>query len=281
MTDGVDDGKWDPGLEDDSAQVMKTVGRQIKLWREAAGMTQAELGAAIGYGEEMVSAVERGRRVPKPEFLDAADKVLGANGKISAMTSDVAEARYPKKVRDLAKLEAEAVELGAYGNSVIDGLLQTEEYSRALFALRRPAYDDDELERLVAARLARQRVLERKPSPTLTVVQEEVTLRRPVGGSGVLRRQLEYLLEVGSSRHVEVQVMPTEREEHSGLGGSLRILKLRDGNTIGQNEVQLTNRLISGPKEVHVLEMRYGMIRAQALTPRESLLFIKRLLGET
>ena len=139
-TDGADGPRWDSGLEDDSSGVMKTVGRQIKAWREAAGLTQAEFGTAIGYGEEMVSKVERGIRVPKPEFLDGADRVLTAGGKLSAMKADVAEARYPKKVRDLAKLEAEAVELGAYGNTVVHGLLQTEQYARANFCQRRPAY---------------------------------------------------------------------------------------------------------------------------------------------
>lgn len=84
----------DQGLEeDDSGAVMRAVGRQIKLWREAAGLRQAELGAAIGYGEELVSAVERARRIPRPEFLDKADEVLGADGKIAAMKKDVAEAR--------------------------------------------------------------------------------------------------------------------------------------------------------------------------------------------
>ncbi|ADI09712.1 putative DNA-binding protein [Streptomyces bingchenggensis BCW-1] len=61
--------------EDDSGAVLRAVGRQIKLWREAAGMKQMELGAAIGYGEELVSAVERARRIPRPEFLDKADRI--------------------------------------------------------------------------------------------------------------------------------------------------------------------------------------------------------------
>ena len=61
-------------VEDEEAEaVLKTVGRQVKVWREAAGLRQAELGSAIGYGEEMVSSVERGRRIPKPDFLDKAD----------------------------------------------------------------------------------------------------------------------------------------------------------------------------------------------------------------
>ena len=161
-TDGADGLGWEAGTEDDSAGVMKAVGRQIRLWREAAGMRRAELGAAIGYGEEMIASVERGRRIPKPEFLDKADEALGAGGKL-AMQQDVAEARYPKKVRDLARLEAEAVELGAYGNHNMHGLLQTEEYARALFEMRRPSYTEDEVDRLVAARMARQVIFERRP----------------------------------------------------------------------------------------------------------------------
>ena len=280
-TDGADKSGWDPGLLDDSGPVIKAVGRQVKLWREAAGLTQAELGTAIRYGEDMVSSVERGRRVPKPEFLDAADEVLGAGGKIAAMKGDVAEARYPKKVRDLAKLEAESVELGAYGNHNMHGLLQTEEYARALFRMRRPAYGEDDLERYLAARMARQEIFSRTPLPTLTFVQEEVTLRRPIGGREVLRRQLEHLLEVGRLRHVEIQVMPTDREDHAGMGGELQVLKLKDGTTVGYAAAQLTTHLMSDPKEAHVLELRYGIIRAQALSPRESLAFIEKVLGET
>ncbi|MEU0806264.1 helix-turn-helix transcriptional regulator [Streptomyces sp. NPDC005970] len=266
--------------EDDSGAVLRAVGRQIKLWREAAGMKQVELGAAIGYGEELVSAVERARRIPRPEFLDKTDEVVGAGGKIAAMKKDVAEARYPKKVRDLAKLERKAGELGAYGNHNMHGLLQTEEYTRALFEMRRPTYSEDEIERHVAARLARQEIIEQRPAPMLTFVQEEVTLRRPLGGRMVLRRQLEHLLEIGQLRHVQIQVMPTDREDHAGMGGELQLLKLRDGTTVGHWEAQLSNRLISNPKEVQILEMRYGIIRAHALTPRESLAFIEKLRGE-
>ncbi|MGW3570542.1 helix-turn-helix domain-containing protein [Streptomyces sp. NPDC000941] len=272
------DQEWD----DDSAAVMRAVGRQIKLWREAAGLKQVELGTAIGYGEELVSAVERARRIPRPEFLDGADEVLGAGGKIAAMKKDVAEARYPKKVRDLAKLEAEAVELCAYNNSVIQGLLQTEEYARASFMTRRPPFTADELERRVAARMARQEIVDDSTArPVFSFVQCESTLRRPIGGRMVMRRQLERLLEVGQLRNVDIQVLPLSREDNTGLDGSFRLLRLKDGTTVGHNEIQLVSRVIANPKEAQILDIRYGSIRAQALTPRESLAFIDKMRGET
>ncbi|AXG82509.1 XRE family transcriptional regulator [Streptomyces paludis] len=279
--DGTDEPDWEPGSDEESDGVITALGRQIKLWRMAAGLSQIEFGVAIGYSENQVYKVEAGKRIPRPEFLDKADKVLKAGGRISAMKADVAVVRYPRKVRNLAKLEAEAVELGAYGNTVVHGLLQTEAYARSLYGLRRPAYDDNELERLVAARLGRQSIFDRRPFPLLTFVQEEAVLRRPVGGRMVLRGQLEHLLKIGKLRHVEIQVMPTSAEEHSGLGGSLQVLKLQNGATVGHNEVQLISRVISDPKEVQILDMRYGMIRSQALRPRESMAFIEKLLGET
>ncbi|MBT2456300.1 helix-turn-helix transcriptional regulator [Streptomyces sp. ISL-86] len=280
-TDGADESSWELDPEDESGAVIATVGRQLKMWREASGLDRSQFGERMGYGPNLIYKIERGARIPRPEFLDKADEVLGAGGKIAVMKTDIERARYPKKVRDLAKLESEAVEIGSYDNVVVTGLLQTEEYARALFGLRRPGFSEDEVERLVAARLARQKLLRQHPAPLLTVVQEEAVLRRPIGGKMVLRRQLEHLLEVGSLRNVEIQVMPIAVEEHSGLAASFTVMRLKDGTTVGHNEVQLASRLITEPKEVQILDMRYGMIRAQALTPRASLTFIEKVLGET
>ncbi|MFI6208411.1 helix-turn-helix transcriptional regulator [Streptomyces sp. NPDC051041] len=278
----IADGPEPYGWDGDSAAVLRTVGKVVKMWRERAGMTQAELGAAIGYSEDQVSSVERGRRAPKAPLLDAADRVLGAGGMLAGLSKDVAEARYPKKVRDLAKLEAEAVEICAYDNSVVNGLLQTEEYLRAAFGTRRPAFCEEEFEQRVEARLARQRILDGGQTiPAFSFVHDEAALRRRVGDRMVQRRQLERLLEIGRMRNVEIQVLPLDREDNAGLDGPFHLLRLKEGTTVGHNEVQLTNRLISDPKEVQILELRYGIIRAQALPPRESLAFIETLLGET
>ncbi|MFD7709169.1 helix-turn-helix domain-containing protein [Streptomyces sp. NPDC059785] len=276
--------EWDAGLrdqDDEAGAVLRTVARQLKLWRESAGLTQAEFGAAIGYGEEQVSCVERGRRIPRPEYLDQADEALAAGGRIAALKQDVAEVRYPKKVRDLKKLEAEAVELCAYNNSVVQGLLQTEEYARGLYGARRPGFTKDEVEEQVAARLARQEVLDPLTGRRVfSFVQCESTLRRPIGGKLVLQQQLERLLEVGQQRNVDLQVLPLDCEENSGTDGSFRLLRLKDGATVAFSEAPLKSRVMTDPKETTVLDIRYGALRAQALSPQESLTFIENVLGE-
>ncbi|MFJ3639152.1 helix-turn-helix domain-containing protein [Streptomyces sp. NPDC090108] len=275
-------GDWNPEPRDDEAgAVIRAVGRQLKLWREAAGLTQAEFGAAVGYGEELVSSVERGRRIPRAEYLDAADRVLAAGGRVAAMRQDVAEARYPKKVRDLKRLEAEAVELGAYNNSVVHGLLQTEAYARAVFGARRPAFAEEEVEQRVAARLARQEILAPQAGcQVFSFVQCESTLRRPIGGRMVMRQQLEHLLDLGRRRNVDLQILPLDREENSGTDGSFRLLRLRNGATVAFSEAPLSSRVMTDPKETTVLDIRYGVIRAQALSPQESSAFIAKVLGE-
>ncbi|MEU5362397.1 helix-turn-helix transcriptional regulator [Streptomyces sp. NPDC005925] len=277
------DGMEPYGADDEeSAAVLRTVGRVVKACREQKGLTQAELGTAIRYSEEQVSSVERGRRAPSPTFLEAADAILAAGGLLVALQKDVEQARYPKKVRDLAKLEAEAVEICAYDNSVVNGLVQTEEYVRAVFGSRRPAFSKDEVEQLVAARLARQGIVGGNGMvPAFNFVHDEAALRRPVGGKMVLRRQLERLLEVGHMENVEIQVLPLDSEDNSGLDGPFHLLRLKEGITVGHSDAQLTSRLISGRREVQILELRYGIVRAQALAPRKSLAFIEKLLGET
>ncbi|MFD3790060.1 helix-turn-helix domain-containing protein [Streptomyces cyaneofuscatus] len=279
---GVDEPGWEVDPDDEpGAAVVAAVGRQIKAWREAAGMRAAEFGTAMGYSEDLIYKVEGGRRIPRPEFMDGADGVLGAEGKLAAMKADIAEVRYPKKIRELAKLEARAVEVEAYHNHNINGLLQTEGHMRALFASWLPAYTLDEMDRMVAARLARQSIFERDPLPTLSFVQEEVTIRRPVGGRVVWRRQLERLLEIGEMRNVVIQVMPTDREEHPGTGGLIEVLKFPDGSAVGRSEGAFGGRPVSDPKQLRVIELRCGTIRAHALNPRESRAFIEKVLGET
>ncbi|MFF9485855.1 helix-turn-helix domain-containing protein [Streptomyces sp. NPDC014676] len=277
-----DEPGWEVDPEDEwGVAVLTTVGRQLKLRREAMGMRVTDFAAAVKYGDDLVYKIEGGKRIPRQEYLCKADEVLGAGGLIAAAWEDVRKVRYPKSVRALGKLEAQAVEVALYSNHNIHGLLQTEEHMRALFEAWLPAYSDEETERMVAARMARRSIFERSPAPTLSFVQEEVTLRRPVGGRMAWRRQLERLLELGRLRNVSIQVMPTECEDHFGTGGLIEVLKFPDGTAVGRTEGAFSGRPVSDPKQLRILELRYGMIRAQALTPRESRALIEQMLGET
>lgn len=260
--------------------VVTAFGRQLKLLRTRAGMERAEFGKRLGYSADTVASIEQGRRIPQAQFIEKADEVLGAGGVLTALKEEVGRAQYPAFFRDMARLEAGAITLHVYGALAVPGLLQTEDYARAVFTMRRPLLDEEVVEQRVGARLERQEIFSRRPLPTLSFVIEESVLRRPIGGRSVLRGQLEQILLYGQLRNVEIQVMPTEAAEHCGLGGPFTLIENRDGRRMAYVEVQRTSRLYTDRAEVRDAEEQYGILRAQALTPRESLAFVEGLLGE-
>ncbi|WP_448318219.1 helix-turn-helix domain-containing protein [Streptomyces sp. CO7] len=267
-------------------ELFRAVGRQLKLLRERAGLTQRDLGDRLGYSEDLISSLERGRRTPQREFLTAADDLLGAGGLLSATADEVESARaksrvrHPAWFRDYARLEGSAVEINDYSNHDIPGLLQTERRARALYGMRKPVLDEDTIDRRVAARLDRQRILTSWPPPLVTAVIEEAVLRRPIGGSGVHKEQLQHLITLAGLRHVEIQVMPTDRPEHAGMGGPFILLTPKNQPQVAYVEAQNRASLLVDREEVRILAARYGSIRAQALTPHESLSLMTDLLGE-
>ncbi|MFD3499133.1 helix-turn-helix domain-containing protein [Streptomyces sp. NPDC058678] len=260
--------------------VLCVFGRQLKLFRERAGMDRATLGSLTGYSASTIASFEQARRIPPPKFIDRADEVLEAGGVLSASKEEVARAQYPAFFRDAAKLEAEAVVLHVYATQAVPGLLQTEEYARAVFAMWRPQLDDEVVEQRLTARLARQEIFSRRPAPYLSFVIEEAVLLRPLGGEVVWRGQLEHLMLIAERRYVEIQVMPLSRQEHAGLAGPFTLMEMKDGRRIAYAEVQGDSRVHTERQRVRELERTYGTLRAQAHTPAESRALIEKLLGE-
>ncbi|MEW2177828.1 helix-turn-helix transcriptional regulator [Streptomyces sp. NPDC005406] len=278
----MDDREVEAGYEAEQGAtgILQVFGRQLKRFREWAELDRAEFGARTGYSGATIAAYEQGRRIPPPKFIDQADELLGARGILKEMKEEVARAQYPAFFRGAAKLEKEAVELHVYATKAIPGLLQTEEYARAVCAMWRPLLSEETAEQRVAARLARQAIFARTPLPTISFVIEESLLRRPFGGRAVMRGQLEQLLLCGQRRNVEIQVMLTEVEEHAGLEGPFTLIETREERRIAYVEGYKDSRLYTERKPVRELEEQYGILRAQALTPRETLALIEKLLGD-
>lgn len=255
-------------------------GRQLKLLRIRAGLDRTEFGKRVGYAAQSIASFEQGRRIPQPEFVDKADPALDAGGLLLALKEELARSQYPAFFRDMAQLEARAAAMSVFAVSAVPGLLQTEEYARAVFQMQRPLLSDDVIEQRLAARLVRQDIFDRSPAPLMSFVVEESVLRRPIGGRKVMRDTLEQILLTGHLRNVEVQVMPIDRDDHAGLGGPFTLLDTDKGHRIAYTEVQDDSRLYTDVRKVRELEARYGILRAQALTPSESSALIVQLMGE-
>ncbi|WMX45639.1 helix-turn-helix domain-containing protein [Streptomyces roseicoloratus] len=275
-----------PSEVDGTAHLFRALGKIIKVLRKNAGLSQAELAEATHCSEDLVSSVERGVRTPQPDFLVRADPVLKADGVLIASVDDVraalarARVRHPDWFRDFAKEEAEAVALHYYAPQAVPGILQTPAYAEIVFRYRRPLYDEPTIEKRLADRLARQAIFDTWPAPTMSFVIEESVLRRPLGGRDAFREQLSRLIDVGRMRSVTLQVMPTNREEHPSLDSSFTLLTPKGRREVAYTETYGYARLITDPEEVRMYTERYGIIRAQALTPHESLELIEKMLGE-
>ncbi|WP_330260783.1 helix-turn-helix domain-containing protein [Streptomyces murinus] len=260
--------------------VVAAFGRTLKTLRLRAGLDRAECGRRIGYSASTVASFEQGRRIPSPKTIDKADEALGAGGLLSVWKEEVERAQYPVFFQGMAQLEKEAIELLMYDTLLVNGLLQTEEYMRAVLGMRRPTLDPEIIEQRVAARLARQDIFDRRPSPLLSFVMCESVLRRRLGGMDVTRGQLEHLLLVGQKQDVELQVLPLDCEEHAGVDGPFTGVTRDDGKKFVYAESQGASSLETDPKRAALVAARYGIIRSQAFTPRESMDFIEELLGE-
>ncbi|MFF7280616.1 Scr1 family TA system antitoxin-like transcriptional regulator [Streptomyces griseorubiginosus] len=260
----------------------ESFGVLLRFFRERAGLTQEGLGKHVGYSKSQVAMVERGERSPRGQFVEIADEVVGAQGALLVLADkELGKGGLRPWTEDYLAEEAKAAVLHVYQTNLIPGSLQTEAYARAVFTSNRcPTLDDEEIERRVSARLERQQLFTRRPAPTISYVLEESLLTRPLGGSATLKEQLHHILAIGELRHVEVQVMPHDREDHAGLAGRMSLLETADRQQLAYVEGHRGGYFVSEQPDVGDLFGKYGILRAQALAPEESARLIKKVARE-
>ncbi|KUN21224.1 DNA-binding protein [Streptomyces antibioticus] len=260
----------------------ETFGALLRFFRERAAMTQEALGKHVGYSKSQVAMVERGERSPKGQLVETADQVLGAQGALAVL----AEKEFGKGglrpwTEDYLAEEKKAAALHVYQTHLIPGSIQTEAYARAVFTSNRcPTLDEEEIAKRVVARLKRQELFARKPAPTISYVLEEAVLTRPLGGAATLKEQLHHVLAIAELRHVEIQVMPHSRETHAGLAGRMSLLETADRQQLAYVEGHRGGYFVSEQPDVGDLFGKYGILRAQALSPEESATLIEKVARE-
>jgi hypothetical protein len=211
------------------------------------------------------------------------DVLCGGSGILRMAGKYLVLDRYPPHFKDYVGLEQSTLSLFSYETFMIHGLFQTEEYAHALIGGGFPPLPEEKVEQLVEARMDRKALFDREPTAVVELVLDEGALRRDFGGPEVMRRQYAYLAECAQRRNVTLQVMPLNRGlrgEHAGAHGPLNLVKSPEHRQLAYTESQGTSLLISDPGEATLLDQRYAMIRAQALSPDESLSLIERLKGE-
>ncbi|WP_299527596.1 helix-turn-helix transcriptional regulator [uncultured Streptomyces sp.] len=254
-------------------------GEELRLRRIAAGLTQEALSETVVCSPTLVSHYEAGRRLPNPEDAQRIDRALGTDGFFARWLQDLdpAFAHYFAKV---AELEKEATEIRQYGASLIPGMLQTKEYSRAVFQAYRPNYHAEELDDLIVSRAKRGQLLDRPSTPVVWTLLDEAALRRCVGGRQVMAEQLLKLAEMADSGRLRLHVLTLASGAHALLEGMLYLLNFADAAPLAYVEGLRTGRLIDDPTLVEACHTSYNLALSDAAPHRESVALVRAIAEE-
>ncbi|MET7882805.1 helix-turn-helix domain-containing protein [Streptomyces avermitilis] len=218
------------------------LGRQLEELRTRAGRTYEESAAAIGVSHSTIRRMESAK-VARLRLSDV-EKLLQIYGvtdqqEIDTFLKSVREANkrgwwhtyrdvLPDWFAAYLSLEQAALQIRAYEAQFVHGLLQTEEYARALLSAGNPHAPAEATERRVALRMRRQELLSRPAPPRLWVVMDETVLRWPVGGPAVMRAQIDHLIALNALPHVTLQIMPFRSGPHPAMrAGAFHVFRFK------------------------------------------------------
>jgi transcriptional regulator with XRE-family HTH domain len=253
---------------------------ELRAWRERQGLSQAELGTRMQYSGSHVSSIERCDRTPTLEFAKKADEALGTPGTFVRLHARITREAHPPWFAPFVHFEEQASRIHNWDNRNVTGLLQTEDYARAIIKAGKPGIADDAIERLAAARMERQQVLDRDEPPFCWFVIAESALRARFGRPEAMRAQLDHLLALTQRPNIRVQVWPFSTSDCPGCDGPMTVFELPDAGPVGYAEGYEAGRIIESPPEVAKLILLFDLLRADALSPAESAHFITAIRGE-
>jgi transcriptional regulator with XRE-family HTH domain len=266
-----------------SASPMHFFGAEVRRAREAAGMSGAELGALVPCDKATVSRVENGLTVPDEAFpiaCDAAFPQMGGWFTRFYNDSQVWGEAFPPAFREFADHEKEATALRWWEHSLVPGLLQTEEYARAVLE-KHPNTTSAQVDKRVAGRMARQAVLDSENPPLFWVLVDENVLYREISGPKVMHDQLWQVAEMARRPNITVQVLRRTAGGHPGLLGAFGIAQKADRRSIVYLETAADGQTVEEPGIVAEVELRFEALRTEAFTGSDSLSMIEKVADTT
>jgi transcriptional regulator with XRE-family HTH domain len=266
---------------------------ELRRARNTAKLRQAEVAEAMDWSPSKLIRIEKGDVSVSTNDLRVLLSYYGVKDKerVNGLLELARSARgtsFYDRFSDLLQpgfteflaYEGSASVIRHYHPLLVPGLLQTEEYSRAL-AQDMGKLSPETADRFWAVRQHRQEVLDRDNPPEIRFILDESALRRPIGGTAVMRRQLERIRDITAEPHVTIQIMPFTRGAHPGLFGTFILLEFADPNlddlvhleSINQATVRDDAELIA-----RYLDM-FSELEKLALSPPESVNFLDMLIS--
>jgi transcriptional regulator with XRE-family HTH domain len=269
----------------------RQLGIELRRLREASGATIDQVADRLACSASKISRIETGHSGVTPRDVRQILTVYNVGGEYAETLLEMAREARQKGWWQLygtvltsayVGLEAAADAIHAYEALVVPGLLQTEDYARAMIHAARPDIDEAEVEKRVRVRIGRQSLLTQDDPLDLWVVLDEAVLRRPVGGPGVMRRQLDHLTMVAELPNVTLQVLPFSAGAHAGMDGTFAILLFQERS----NEDLVFSANAAGglflekDDELQRYAFIFDYLRSSALRPPESVAMIAQMAKE-
>ncbi|MFF4267166.1 Scr1 family TA system antitoxin-like transcriptional regulator [Streptomyces virginiae] len=260
---------------DPSSSPRALLGAELRVARERAGLSQAELGERLFVSGSFIGQLEAGTRRMHLDFARQIDDILDTGGFFLRNCEAAAESKYPDHFAEAAEAEARAREIREYAPQLIPGLLQTEAYAREVFQAGHPTATEETIDELVTNRLARAALLNQPTPPLLWCVLDEAVLRRAGGNPAVRVEALRHIASLMRARRIIVQVLPFSAGLHAAMGGAIKLMSFDDAPPLSYVEGMGTGLLFDDPATVAHHTLTYDLLTANALSPRKSLALIE------
>jgi len=259
------------------------LGRQLKTAREAAGITQIAIAEVLACSESKIYKIEAGDvGVGRGDLIVMLDRYGVADDERRATIFDLQKqgkqrgwwSKYgnlPMNYSMYVGLEGAAREVRNFELAIVPGLLQTEEYARAVVEAAWPD-NPGEVDRRVELRMARQACLTDDPPLKFWAIVDEAALHRRTGGDAVMRRQLDHLTEVSTQPNVMLQVLPFSEGHHPGTSGSFSILEFDEDvhSPVAYIESQAGDVYLERPEDMNRVTLTYTHLQTAALSAGKS-----------
>jgi transcriptional regulator with XRE-family HTH domain len=266
------------------------LGRELRRYREGANVTREAAAARMSRDYTWLSRAEGGKLPPsvaEVEMLLNFYCIASDSEECQRILEIAREARkrstlrVPEAMRAYIGLEAEAVEIRQFGIDLVPGLLQTEEYTRAVATAIDPAREPAGVEQLVKLRRERQARLTGDDPLQLWVVMDEAAIRRIVGGPDVMRGQLDRLLTLGKLSNVSIRIVPTEAGAHAAMGAPFSLLRLEEpGGQVVYLESLWSAEYLDRDAQVQMYRDAFDRLNDAALDRKSTVGVIKKWQGE-
>ncbi|MEU1086630.1 helix-turn-helix transcriptional regulator [Streptomyces sp. NPDC005892] len=256
------------------------LGRTLRYLREKTGKSLGQLAEETRYDKSYLYRLEVGQRLSKLEVMQDLDRHYESGELLQGLWKVARREVFKDKYKEFMRLESRARIMWKF-QLAIPGLFQTEDYAReVLSAAQASNGHPDAVEEQVAARMSRKEILTRNPAPHVRLILDEVALRRQTVDEKAWRTQLEHLVEVCHLPDVALQVLPFSAGVHGLMNSHLSVLWEPDGTSAAYVEGNGISELVDEPDKVTAYRLSYDRVRDLALSPAESLAFIRGVLED-